>query len=234
MPEPEKPPPAGLAGLLALLALAGCVSPSANTVYDQLGRQVTIVDTGIDPAGGVRLTTIGQFDPAGKYTVLSSAYGPGLAQTVLPSVLAAAGFVGGMQVLRPAEFNNQTSVNATNSGITAASNPAIKTSAAGGTNTSGTATTTATGGSVSATGGAGGSSSATGGTGGAATSTANPTATSTASPDIAPTVNSSNTSSPMFAPQFSPVTTTGGATSSATGGAATATGGQGSCQGNCQ
>jgi hypothetical protein len=238
-----------LARCLVLLALAGC-SPSASTIFDQFGREVTVVDTGIDMAGGMRLTTIGQFDTTGKYSVLSSAFGPGTFQTVIPSVLSGAAFVGGMHLLRPAEFNNQTSVNATNSGITASSDPAVKVKAsgeAGGASISGGSAAT-TGGnlSVSAAGGQGGA--AAGGTGGAGGAGGQGTANPNVSNVTSPVVNSSNTSSPMFAPVFSPVTSstggvaTGGAGGSATTGASTATGGSatggaggtGSCQGNCQ
>jgi hypothetical protein len=234
--------------VVLLVAVTGCAQPSATTVHDQYGREVTVVDTGIDPAGGARLSTVGQFNSTGEYRVLATAQGPGTFQTVLPSVFAAAGFVGGMHLLAPAEFNNQTNVSATNSGITAASNPATKVSAAGGEITGGTATGgNATGVSTSAGGGAataaGGSSTAAGGAGGAGgSSSASPTITNN------PVVNSAASSNPMFTPQFNPVVSAaGGAGGTAIGAPVTATGGSAaggaggngtggsiSCQGNCQ
>lgn len=146
----------------ALLSLAACAAPGANTIADQYGRQVTIVDTGIDAAGGERLVTIGQFDRLGTYHVDAAAHGPGTAQTLLPSAITAAGFVGGMAVLRPPEVN--TSVSQAGGSASIAPGAAVATGGAGG---------------------AGGAAMSAGGAGGAASAFAAPTASATGGAAIA-------------------------------------------------
>lgn len=163
--------------ILSVLSLAGCAQPSANTIHDQAGREVTIVDTGVDQAGGPRLVTIGQFDAERRYHVLAAAHGPGSAQTLLPAVIGAVGFVGGMAALRPPQVSDTTTVsNATtqSGGSSSVSPGAIVAnggaggagglggaggvggaggSSAGGSATAATAPVSATGGSATATGG---------------------------------------------------------------------------------
>jgi hypothetical protein len=56
---------------------------------------VTIVDTGLDVADGPGSVTIGQFDAAGSYHILATTHGSWTAQTVLPSAIDAADFIGG-------------------------------------------------------------------------------------------------------------------------------------------
>ena len=154
--------------VLSALLLASCAKPSANTIRDQAGREVTIVDTGVDQAGGPRLVVIGQFDAARQYHVLAAAHGPGSAQTLLPAVIGAAGFVGGMAALRPPQVNDTTTVsNATtqsgggssssispgaivaNGGTGGAGGVGGSSTSAGGSATAATAPVTATGGLAS-------------------------------------------------------------------------------------
>lgn len=133
--------------LIIPLVLGACAPPTANTIYDQLGRQVTIVDTGVDQAGGPRVTAIGQFDNYNRYHVLTAGSGPGVVQTTLPAVFEAGGFVGGMAVLRPPRVN--TSVSQTGGGATIAPGAATATGGAGGAG--GNAAANATGGASSST-----------------------------------------------------------------------------------
>ncbi len=96
-----------LLGGALCIALAACATPaSVNTISDRYGHEITIVDTGVDPAGGERLTAIGQFDANGLYHIYAAAHGAGTFQTAMPAALTGASFVGGMAVLRPPHVTN--------------------------------------------------------------------------------------------------------------------------------
>jgi hypothetical protein len=104
--------PAATCSAMTCVALGACTRASLSTISDQYGRQVTIVDTGIDAAGGERLTTIGQFDANGWYHIYAASQGLGTLQMAMPAAIVGASFVGGMAVLRPPRFS-ETSENNT-------------------------------------------------------------------------------------------------------------------------
>lgn len=140
---------------LSLLTLAACAAPSARTIYDQLGRQVTIVDTGVDQAGGLRVVAIGQFDSTNTYHPYAAGSAPGTVQTVLPALVGAGGFVGGLAVLRPSPVNVSQSGGSSSTGAVTANGGAGGLGGSGGAGGNGGAALggTGIGGSAAAMGG---------------------------------------------------------------------------------
>ncbi len=151
----------GLFGPLAVaMSLAACsAAPSLVEIPTSSGDIVRIVDTGVDEQGGPRLKSIQVVDRTGRIISTEQAASKGTFQDAangfFGSVAQAAGFAGGMALLRPAQtYDSGTSTVVSTGSVSAGGG-----SAAGGS-------ATGTGGNAAGGSAAGATANAAGGRGG--------------------------------------------------------------------